>query len=184
MGHFSRLAALAILLCTAGLSRADYFQDIGYTALKNNLGAATPTGAGVQVTQVEANENSVNYLPDTSSAEFTGKTFTTLSGSSGVSGHATLVGQYFYGIYTSIAPGITSIANYSANGWVGSGFLNTGNSFFAPKVETRKIQNHSWIGSGSSDQEILRRFDYAISRDDFLAVVGLNNGSTVRRAHS
>ena len=52
----------------------------------------------------------------------------------------------------------------------------------APVVENRKIQNHSWIGTvdngGTTDTDALRRFDFAIQRDDFLAVAGVNNGSS------
>jgi hypothetical protein len=47
-------------------------------------------------------------------------------------------------------------------------------------VETRPIQNHSWIGSPSNealDTEILRRFDYMLARDNVFAAVGVNNGS-------
>ena len=35
----------------SGSAAADWKSDIGYTALKNELGADLPTGAGVKVTQ-------------------------------------------------------------------------------------------------------------------------------------
>ena len=60
---------------------------------------------------------------------------------------------------------------------MGTGYLNTLNSLAAPNVESRRIQNHSWVGTGTqaTDEDILRRFDYAIQRDGFVAIVGLNN---------
>jgi hypothetical protein len=176
---------LAIVFATSPAS-ADYKDDIGYTKLQLELGGAMPTGSGVGVTQNEAPTNSIppdttyNYLPDTTLAEFSGKSFTTMSASGGVSSHATTVAQYYYGNATSIAPGITGIHNFEANDWIGTGFLNYG-TLIAPKIETQKIENNSWIGSidngGTGDVKTVRRFDYAIQRDNFLAVSGLNNGS-------
>ena len=162
---------------------ADYRDDIGYTKLQAELGASIPTGSGVGVSQIEAPEQTVSgiyyYLPDTTLAEFSGKTFTTLSPSGGLSGHATTVAQYFYGSATSVAPGVTGIHSYEANNWVGSGFLNYGTTS-APKTETQKVTNSSWIGStgvAANDADILRRFDFAIQQSGFLGVVGLNNGN-------
>ena len=123
------------------------------------------------------------YLPDTTLGEFSGKTFTVLSPSGGLSGHATGVGQFYYGSATSFAPGVTSIHSYEANDWFDgvspNGFLNYGTTG-APNAETQSIQNHSWIGTidhgGNGDVQALRRFDYAIQQSGFLGVVALNNG--------
>ncbi|MGB8168094.1 MAG: hypothetical protein WCF18_11425 [Chthoniobacteraceae bacterium] len=173
----------AALAFGTAMARAGYKDDIGYTKLQLELGAAMPTGSGVGVSQSEAPLNTTppfSYLPDTALPEFSGKTFSILSGSGGVSGHATGVGQYFYGSDTSVAPGITSIHSYEANGWINTDFLNF-ETTSAPRSETQKVENNSWIGSfdnvGTRDQEALRRFDFAIQRDNFLAVSGLNNGS-------
>src|SRR5262245_37857373 len=80
-----------------------YFDQIGYTALQSRLGTATPTGAGIRVSQIEASEvlNGNAYLPN--SATFPGKTITDKTGGGAVSSHATIVGQHFYGDQ-SIAP--------------------------------------------------------------------------------
>ena len=161
--------------------RGDYRDDIGYTKLQAELGAAMPTGNGVGVSQIEAPEQTISgvqyYLPDTALAEFSGKTFTTLSPPGGVSGHATTVGKNFFGSATSVAPGVTAIHNYEANNWIGAGFLNYG-STSAPKTETQQVTNSSWIASTSESVavDLLRRFDFAIQRDGFLGVVALNNG--------
>lgn len=154
--------------------------DIGLTTLMAELGTNTPTGAGIGVSQVEAPLGS-DYSADPANPELAGKTITLKSGATGASSHATVVGISWYGISNGIAPGITQIDAYNVNLWLGTEFLNTGNSMAAPLVENRRTQNHSWIGSTgtqTTDEEILRRFDYAIQRDGFVAIVGLNNMNT------
>ena len=162
-------------------ARGDYKDDVGYTRLQAELGAALPTGAGVGVTQVEAPENSTGYMPDATNSEFVGKTLTAKSGTPNISGHATAVAWTAYGLTLSMAPGVTAVDVYEVNNWIGTGFLRHP-GITAPKTETRFIQNHSWIGSidggGTGDVDVLRRLDYAIQQNGFLAVVGLNNGST------
>ena len=172
----------ATALIPAQTAHANYLDDIGYTALRAELGAALPTGAGVGVTQVEANTigTGLSYMPDINNSDFAGKTISARSGASAVSGHASTVGVFYYGITGSVSPGVNTIDVYNADLWVYSGSLKT-NTTSAPAGESRKIQNHSWIGSvdsgGSIDLDILRRFDFAIQRDDFLSVAGVNNGS-------
>ncbi|HEV2292474.1 MAG TPA: hypothetical protein VGR35_01380 [Tepidisphaeraceae bacterium] len=183
--------AVGIALLLVPVTDAGYADDVGYTQLKAELGAATPSGSSVSVTQVEG-RNDVdaqgnpldafpNYLPDAANAQFAGKTINARTPGGQVSSHATAVGQYFYGSTSSIAPGITTIDAFEVNDWLGSGWLRTG-STSAPVSDGRKVQNHSWVGSaGASDPEILRRLDYAINNNNggsgFTAVVGLNNGS-------
>lgn len=143
-----------------------------------------PTGEGVSVSQIEAPDGSSNYRPDTSL--FSGKTFSFPSGgTTGISSHASTVGAYFYGA-NSLAPAIgatstsDSISVYEVNNWLQSGFLRYTTSSLLPAVESNDIQNHSWIGTTGNttvDTQILQRMDYAIARDDFVAVFGLNNGS-------
>ena len=127
------------------------------------------------------------YMPDTASAEFTGKTITaksgTTAGTSPISSHANNVATYFYGRYSSLAPDVNGIDVYEANNWLNSGFLLLAQGS-GPLSEGRMVQNHSWIGTYGNtpqgiayDKEALRRFDFAIQQSDFLACVGLNNGS-------
>lgn len=156
---------------------AGWMDDIGLTALRNELGGAMPTGAGITVSQIEA-PFVTNYIPDPNNSELLGKSFNLKSGPSGVSGHATTVARNFYGTSTGVAPGVSTIDCYEAANFLTTGFLQTGNNTKPPSVETRRIQNHSWVGEWSYAQEAVRRFDYAILRDRFVAVVGLNNFST------
>ena len=176
----------AFLLATAlgllaGEVRADYKDEIGYTDLQALLGPATPSGAGVTVTQVEAVEPATgSYLPSQANAEFTGKTITDKTGTAtNTSGHATTVGRYYYGNLTSIAPGVNTVDAYAAGDWLGDGYLDP-DGFFdqEPRTEARDVQNHSWIGTGSTQAtNSTRRLDFAIRRDGFTCVVGLNNGA-------
>jgi hypothetical protein len=165
---------LFLLLFSAVPARADYKDDIGLTALQSEIGAGAPTGAGVTLSQVEALDSG-SYAPDPNHGELAGKTFTLKSGASGASGHATSVARNAYGLTNGVAPGITDIDVYEAGNYYGTGFLKTGSAFAAPAIETRRIQNHSWIAYGGAAQEATRRLDFAIKRDGFLAVVGLAN---------
>jgi hypothetical protein len=179
-----RALVVVLLAVSPGMARADYLEDVGYNALLVLLGGSTPDGTGVSVTQVEADLDGVSgspylYLPNTADSQFTGITFTDVSALSGaaVSSHATAVGQYFYG-NNAMASGISSVANYEANNWLQSGYLRYNFSSQAPLTENRDIQNHSWVGSTGNatiDTSLLNRLDYAIERDDFVAVVGTPN---------
>jgi len=168
-----------VLVCGVAAARADWKDDVGYTSLQLRLGAATPDGTGIAVTQTEALDAG-NYLPDPANAEFAGKTITAKSGAGGASGHATTVGRYYYGLVTSVAPAISAVDAYEANNWLSAGFLRF-NTISQPLTETRRAQNHSWIGSYGNDaydNDVLRRVDLVVQRDGVLVAVGVNNGAT------
>jgi hypothetical protein len=170
------VAGVGLFLLASDLALSGYKEDIGYTRLSSEIGVSLPTGNGISVSHVEAPAGA-DYMPDTNLIEFAGKTFTNVSAlSTGVSSHATTVGQYFYGTSSSIAGGISVIDNYEGNNWIADGFLKTG-STNEPAVEIRDIQNHSWVGDSSAATNLIRRLDYAINRDGFTAVVGLNNST-------
>jgi hypothetical protein len=162
---------------------ADWRDEIGYTRLKLLAAAELPAAPSQGFTQVEAPESSGNFLPDTTSALFTGKTFTNLSGTSGVSSHAQHVATNFYGNTTSLVAGNCPVGLYNANSWIGAGFLNTGSNS-PPDTESHTVQNHSWVGTLNANfteadaTEINRRLDFAINRDGFVSVVGVNNGNS------
>ncbi len=166
----------------AAIASADTFTDIKYTDLVARLGAATPTGLGVGIGQVEAAENGTNYAPDTASAEFAGKVITLLSGAQpSPSGHATEVARNLYGNSGSIAKGVTSISSWNVNSWVTGSYLNVG-SAAAPALPPAGVRvfNHSWIGSfgaAASDNDGIRRLDFTVTRDNLFIVAGTNNGA-------
>ena len=150
-------------------------EEIGFARLQSLAPGQLPTAA-YTLSHVEAPDGSANYKPDTTNSAFAGKTFTAMSGSSGVSSHATHVGVNFYGSASQL-PGPATIRSFEANSWIGSGFLHLGDSSL-PDVETGSVQSHSWIGNTSSALEINQRLDYAIDRDGFVCVVGENNGAS------
>lgn len=194
--RFTSIVCLGTLFVTQPAGRADYLDDTGYRELEVELGASLPTGQGVSVSQVEA--GAPDYSPEAGSGTFaatdpslSGVTLSVKSGDSGASSHALLVAQHFYGRNRNPAasrvgftPGITVADVYGigedssdTGSWLGDGFLTPGSG--PPLVETRAVQNHSWITLSipSNANTILRRFDFAIQRDGFLAVTGVNNGA-------
>ncbi|HLS28245.1 MAG TPA: hypothetical protein VK041_06310, partial [Opitutales bacterium] len=155
---------------------AEYRDAVGWYELVEELGAETPDGTGIKVSLIESAVIR-NYLPDRSNFDFIGKTFTVMSGDSGHSNHATVVGQRLFGNTMSMAGGIDQIDLYESVDWLLDGFLQVGQPLF-PAIETSRIQNHSWAGSFDEDEfnvEAMRRLDYAIERDRFVAVVALRN---------
>jgi len=145
--------ALGLLLaawCVGGLSagaRADDAADVGLDDLALRIGPENlPTGADVLVAQVEVGSGA--YKPDPNHADFAGKNFILMSGSSANSGHATSVGRRYYGTAISIAPAISDIHVWEANHWATSGFLRTSTGSLPNASPTGlKLFNHSWIGS-------------------------------------
>jgi hypothetical protein len=174
----SFLLLISLFFLPPSLLLGDWRDEIGYTRLKLLAEAELPTSPTQGISQVEA-PASGNYAPDINNTNFTGKSFTLKSGSSGTSDHASNVATYFYGNSTSLLTGILQADIYEANAWLGSGFLKTGSFGQSPAIESRAVQNHSWIGpTFSSATEAGKRLDYAIDRDGFVCVVGENNGNS------
>lgn len=182
MTIFAIAAVLSVFVSSPVL--ASYISDIGYTALKNELSAATPTGTGIKVTQVEAPINDVSggaapiFMPDPTAAGFVSKSITAINGnpSGNFSGHATGVGQLFYGNAGSIAPGVTQIDSDEANAWLNSLSAASGRA----TTRSDRVANHSWVGGGddgSQDGRILRIVDRQVALNEYIQVVGLSNGN-------
>ena len=154
VGVWAVTLCAAVVLC-AGSAAAGWKDDTGYNQLAANWprwGDHAHRG-GRRRAQIEAPDSNHNYMPDTTLAEFAGKTITPMSpGSSGVSDHATEVGNYFYGQFTndvpygSAAPGVTSVDVYEANNWM-NGTLMVGMPF-QPFDMPERVQNYSWTGDG------------------------------------
>lgn len=158
----------------------------GYAALAARLGEAMPTGAGVVFMMVEASEiggdGPYRYLPNPAAAALAGKTFTDVTDNSTPesSSHATFVASFAVGLTDSMAPGTTDIRVWHADDWLRTGFLRLG-AFASPRVAPGPVFSHAWISTSSAPTDhtqILRRLDFASNRDGFLAVAGLNNGSS------
>lgn len=172
------LAAGAVALSASRPAMAD---EVGLDELTARLGTAVPTGSGVSVCQIEAplGQNS-NYGPNLARSEYTGKSFTPMSGTMTLSSHADTVGAFLYGIGISIAPGIPAVYNYEASGWINAFLRFNQSAEPASPPGGSRIQNHSWIANPgvTTENQILRRMDFQADRDGTLHVVGLNNGTT------
>jgi hypothetical protein len=175
-------AGLALLMALAGGARGGYLDDVGFTLLGQQLGAATPDGTGVSVAHIESRTDTSNpdafpnFLPDPADAEFASKTFEELSPNGRVSSHATLVGRRYYGNVTSMATGIEDVGVYWTDNWLTGGFLNRG-SQAGPELTRFRVSNHSWVGSGSATLETLKRVDYVVETFDHIQVAAVNNDS-------
>ena len=160
---------------------AEVRELVGLNALTDRLGVGqVPTGAGIGILQCEGSEGGANWGPDTSLADFNGKSFTYPAGSPGVSSHATNVARWMYGSSWSVAPDIADVFVYEANSFLFTGFLRTGQGSLAPLSlpdASIKIMNHSWIGQfgNSNDAQAVNRFDYAILRDNVMGMNGRAN---------
>jgi hypothetical protein len=181
----SPLPLALVVLALAAPSRADWRDEAGYTRLRQTFLSGVPLTVADGLTQVEAG---ASYLPNAADTRFAHATIINRSAlSGGISGHATDVALNFFGDPTSVLTAPLKVDVYSAVDWQGVGFLNAGTASL-PLVEARRVQNHSWIGNYDRAQLTLtqidnsvtnlnRRLDYAIGRDGFVSVVGVNNGA-------
>jgi hypothetical protein len=179
-GSFCALLAAYVLLCGPPVARATTLDEIGFTRLQNEIGAALPTGSITPVAQSEPEFGSGTnqHYPDKALADFAGKTFIDSSGTHLASGHATEVARYFFGNTLSAAQGIDEIRLYTANGWLGSDYLRHSTNQ-VPRFTTARVANHSWISTnGAQTTNILQRMDYLVETDDFIQVAGVNNRPT------
>jgi hypothetical protein len=80
---------------------------------------------------------------------------------------------------------VLRIWNYEAGSFAQGASLNAGNASLLPLAppggsQPVRVFNHSWIGSFGTfalDNEVLRRADFAMNRDDTLYLCGENNGA-------
>lgn len=187
-----KLFYLPLLALSTSVS-ADFKTDIGYTALQNELGSSTPSGAGVKVAQAEAssvpdtNPNYPVFAPDPSAGTYTGKTFSYPGLTCGTppcipgqfSGHAMGVADVFYGNTVSIAQGITDIHSYDVNQWLDSLYIQGSSGQVLGTTKTdRRIANHSWVGSASTSADtsgILRIVDRQVERNEYIQVAATSS---------
>jgi len=185
---------LVLLLFLGQTAVGGYKEDIGFTQLQSELGGSLPTGSGIVATQVEARTSYGDppgpYMPNAADSQFAGKTITkkTSDSASGSSGHATTVGQLFYGNTSSLSPGVASIDCYEAGDWLGLGFLEYGVAYLGKPIQPfygwpliqsspSRVANHSWVGTATGS-DMLRRLDFVVKADEFIQIVALDNGTS------
>ena len=185
-----RWLVLVLLACPLPV-RADMRGDIGWTALRQELGASMPNGSDVSVLQVEATATSpvITYLPQAGasspfagSGDYAGKTFTALSGTGAQSWHANLVAGSIYGNAAGIAPGVTTVHCMYVGTGDGSYFLDSLWSNNLATATTAAVQNHSWVSEDSygttQANNDLRDYDKYLEDNGLLAACGLANNDT------
>ncbi len=190
-----RVVSALLLACTYMHTHAGWREDIGYVQLSGLLGAGTPVGSGQRLSQVEAGGGPefLWYAPVTGTdtitgtGVFAGVPFYFKSGADGTgSSHALDVGYSIYGRLgfggrSGPATGVSRVDCYEVNDWLGATFLNI--DVAPPLLEASDVANHSWAapseGSDASYNRILRGVDFSVVRDDYLAVVGLENDATL-----
>jgi hypothetical protein len=184
--------ATALVCIRHALAQAVVFQPwqiaVDYDKLVGALGAATPNGEGVSISQVEAPEGTPGrYVPDLTWSEFTagtdplGQPLTLIDGTGGAlngpSGHASgTVGQYFYGNTFGLASGANQLTVFEVNDWLINQVRYSNST--APESQIYKVQNHSWVTTASNPGAYLpalQKFDYMLEQGDAIAVVGANN---------
>jgi hypothetical protein len=185
------LSAASIILSVSAVAFAnDWKLECGYNTLAAELGTAIPTGAGIAVSHIEADEDPSNpglqYVPDGGLPEFAGKTITAITPGGSPSNHARYVGWYYYGTnLPSMAYHIMQIDAYEADDWLAAGSIRVV-GVAPPKIEARRIQNHSWIGEftlpdgvtpdDATTADALRRIDLMADQDGVVICAGVNNG--------
>ncbi len=183
----ARRAALFLALSVGALfAQPAHHVTTGFTRLQTELGAENlATGGGLTATQVEAPQTTggTNFAPDAANAQFAGKSFTISPTQSTASGHATGVGQLFYGLTSSTSPGTNNILVYDISAWLNSGGLNIANNRSLPISNNSTAQNHSWIGAfdnTSTAEDGYLRLDYLANdaTPPLFVVAGMNNGSS------
>jgi len=149
----------------------------GFAELDERLGDAAPTGAGMGVGVGEAVTGGGNYAPNVNADAFQNQQILLMSGASANSGHADVVCSRL----VSRAPGIPTLWVWEALDWLQGGFLNFGGPLPQTPPSGLRIFNHSWVAGGvdaNVGNDVMRRLDYQINRDDTFECVGIGNGFT------
>jgi hypothetical protein len=164
-------------LCAAivGLITASAFPQLadGFGDLSTRLGESAPTGQDVGLGFVEAGGTDADrYAPDL--AAFPNRNILLMSGPSITSAHATQVLNTF----VARAPGVVDVWSWEALDWLQGGFLNFGAGAPLSPPTGLRVFNHSWVAGNNDpavDNDVMRRFDYQITRDGSIECVGTSN---------
>jgi hypothetical protein len=174
--------ALGLSAPVLGGDTPDWLVNCGWEALLQRVGEADmPDGSGVVLSQVEVAATNGNYVPDANDSELDQPLYIRRSGgNSNPSSHATFVARKFFGLTSGLSRGVSYVYCFKATGWAQGDFLNVTTSAAPDIIPIIKVWNHSWIGSfgnATTDARVTRKLDFAITRDQDIVCVGLNNGS-------
>jgi len=175
--------ALSLAASVRGGDPPGWLVNCGWEALLQRVGADDmPDGSGVVLSQVEVADSNGYYVPNANDSELTHPLYLRWSGgSANPSSHATFVARKFYGLTEGPARGVSYVYCFKATGWAQNDFLNATTTAAPEIIPIIKVWNHSWVGSfgnATVDARVTRKLDFAITRDQDIVCVGLNNGAT------
>jgi hypothetical protein len=168
------LVGLIVACSGANPGRADWRDEIGFTRLLQTFTSGVPNALSTGITIVEAPYLAEKtHLPDETLPQFAGKTINDKGSpkNAGASWHSSEVGRYLYGSTEGLLPATSTIDVYNIDGWASSLIY----------VETRRVQNHSWIARDGLTEAQVAQLNKSIDRTTELfgviAVVGVDNGT-------
>ena len=174
---YRTILSILVALTLSFAVHATVQDEIGYTELKQEFGAALPDGSNLSVLQVEGFDSSGNWRPSASGGLAYLKMIYPIdpSPSSGCATHATAVTNYLANSSTSLLPKLQElqVASYSR---YQSLSLRTGN-FVSPNPANWDLETHSYSCETIYSQNALQLLDYRINRDRVTVCVSLNNGT-------
>ena len=172
--------------------------DVGYTALLDQLGVDTPNGAGVTIGIIEPafsgrdDPNTLAWLPNLSyrNPKISHVAMNDASGESAFdSGHSSEVSKQIFGLDSGLATGIVEASYYNLRDFLNNkltpltNFVGTRSASAnlytsGAKVFENQINNISAITSeADKNRDLLRRFDWATAHEDAINLVSAGNSS-------
>jgi hypothetical protein len=187
------LALLVLIQSAHGQTVRD---DVGYTALLDQMGAGTPNGAGIAIGIIEPafagkdNPDITAWLPYPDISDISQVTLRDASGGSTAdSTHSARVSQFLFGQSDGLATGIAEANYYSLSDFIYNKLVPLTNyvgtlqpSAFlyslGAKVFENRINNISAISSDADNNAtVLRRFDWATAHEDVINSISAGNSS-------
>ena len=187
------LALLVLIQSAHGQTVRD---DVGYTALLDQMGAGTPNGAGIAIGIIEPafagkdNPDITAWLPYPDISDISQVTLRDASGGSTAdSTHSARVSQFLFGQSDGLATGIAEANYYSLSDFIYNKLVPLTNyvgtlqpSAFlyslGAKVFENRINNISAISSDADNNAtLLRRFDWATAHEDVINSISAGNSS-------
>ena len=187
------LALLVLIQSAHGQTVRD---DVGYTALLNQMGADTPNGAGISIGIIEPkragqdNPDSQSWLPYPDISDISQVTLRDASGGSTAdSTHSARVSEFLFGQSDGLATGIAEANYYNLTDFTYNKLMPRTNYIgtlqpspllysLGAKVFDNKINNISAISSNPIENAaLLRRFDWATAHEDIINLVSAGNSS-------
>ena len=196
IAFFFRAIAFVMLAAISLTANAGQREDVGYTQLQDRLGENTPKGRGITVSAYEPEftafggstlplgwapalreeNNHINTIEMYQGAPLALK-------SGNTSSHANAVSRFMFGKEHGISQGLEAVKFHSLQDYISyllypRTFYQATNTFYRDKVFESTVNNFSAIGDfGPSNNDLLRRFDWATAREDTVNLISSGNNA-------